>query len=457
LPRANQVNLDVSVLGFTALIALGASLLFGIVPALRSTRVDSNEALKEGDRGNTSRQRLLPALVVVEVALGLVLTAAAGLMIRTMSQLWNVNPGFNPQHVLTFSIAGSPALHGSPAAVRNGLTQTVEQLRAVPGVTAVSALEGGVPMRGDSELPYWVDGRPKPAEQSKMDMALFYAVDPEYLTVMNIPLLRGRFLTAQDNEKSPCAVVIDEDFVRTAFPRENPLGRSINLELMSMKCVIVGIVGHVKHWGLDVDAESKVRSQMYLTLRGIPDSLMDLVSTDSNYVVRTAGDPYAVVSALRLAIRRISGNMVMYGEESMEDVIASSLLARRFTKLLLGTFAILALISAAVGIYGVMSYTVTQATHDIGVRMALGADTRMVLQGILKGAMTMAGLGIAVGSVAALAVTRVMKELLCGGSATDPFTFVTVALVLLAVTLLASYLPALRATKVDPIIALRCE
>jgi predicted permease len=457
LPRADQVRLDGSVLAFTAVVALGASVLFGLAPALRTARADLNDALKEGDRGNTRRQRLLPALVVVEVALGLLLTTAAGLMIRTMAQLWSVHPGFDPRQVLTFGIAGSPAVHGTPAAVRNGFMRTSDRLRNVPGVTAVSVLVGGLPMSGDSELPYWVDGRPKPAEQSQMDLALFYAVDPDYLGVMQIPLLRGRFLSPQDGENSRCAAAIDEDFVARAFPHQEPLGQHVNLELLNMKCEVVGVVGHVKHWGLDADATAKIRSQMYFSFRQLPDSVMDLASTGSEYVIRTGGDPYAVVPALRRTIGDVSGNMVMFGEESMQDVINDSLSARRFTRLLLGTFAVLALVLAGVGIYGVVSYTVTQSTHEIGVRMALGADRSTVLGAVLKGAMSMAGLGIALGAVAAFAATRVMKGLLFGVTATDPLTFGAVASLLAVITLAASYVPARRATKVDPIVALRCE
>jgi predicted permease len=458
LPRTSQIHLDGTMLGFTALVALGSTLLFGLMPALRSARSDLNDALKEGDRGNTSRQRLLPALVVAEIALGLVLTTSAGLMIRTMSNLWSVNPGFDPQHVLTFGVAGSPAVHGTPTAVRNGVTQTIERLRSAPGVTAASVLFGGLALSGDdSELPYWVDGRPKPVDQSQMDLALFYGIDADYLGAMRIPLLRGRFISAQDTETSPCTVAIDEEFAAKAFPKEEALGRHINVELLGMKCEIVGIVGHVKHWGLDTDASASVRSQMYISFRQFPDSVMDLASTGSNYVLRAQGDPYAVVPSVKHAISSVSANMVLYSEQSMEDVIASSLSARRFTRLLLGTFAVLALVLAGVGIYGVVSYTVTQSTHDIGVRMALGADRRAVLGSVLKGAMLMAGLGIAFGGAMAIAATRVMKELLFGISANDPLTFGVVACLFAGVTLLASSLPALRATKVDPIVALRCE
>jgi predicted permease len=335
--------------------------------------------------------------------------------------------------------------------------RTFDRLRAVPGVTAVSVLVGGLPMDGDSELPYWVEGRPKPEEQSQMDQALFYAVDPEYQRVMGIPLLRGRFISAADTEKTPCAVAIDEEFAARAFPKSDPIGQHINLELLAMKCEVVGIVGHVKHWGLDADATAKVRAQMYLPFRGLPDSVMDLASTGSSYVVRANGDPYALVPSLKRAVAEISGNMVLFGEQTMVDVISDSLSSRRFTRLLLGVFAGLALVLAAVGIYGVVSFSVTQATHDIGVRMALGADRRTVLVAVLTRALSLAGIGITLGAAAAFAATRVMKDLLFNVSATDPLTFGAVAILLAAVTLLASYMPALRATKVDPIVALRCE
>jgi ABC-type antimicrobial peptide transport system permease subunit len=245
--------------------------------------------------------------------------------------------------------------------------------------------------------------------------------------------------------------------VAKAFPNQEPLGQHINLELVQMKCEVVGIVGHVKHWGLDADASAKVHSQMYLAFSQFPDSVMDLASTGSGYVARVNGDPYLLVPALKQAVREVSANMVMFGEQSMLDVISNSLSARRFTRLLLGTFAGLALVLAGVGIYGVVSYTVTQSTHDIGVRMALGANRRDVLGAVLKDAMSMAGAGIVLGAATAFAATRVMKDLLFGVSATDPLTFGAVALLLGGVTLVASYIPAVRATKVDPIVALRFE
>ena len=456
LPRADQIHLDASVLGFNALVALLASVLFGITPALDAARSDVSTALKEGGRGTTSRHGLQRALVVVEVALALVLATSAGLMMRTMSQLWSVNPGFDPRNVLTFGVAGSPAVHGTPTAVRNGVTDTTERLRSIPGVQAISLVGGAMPMKSDSELPYWVEGRPKP-EPSQMDLALFSFVDPGYLSVMRIPLYRGRFLSTQDDENSPCVAAIDEEFVRRAFPNQDPLGQRVNLELLQLSCEVVGVVGHVKQWGLDADATAKVQSQMYLASRQIPDSVMDLISTGSEYVVRTTVEPYALVPALERTISGINGKMVAYGEESMVDVIGNSLSARRFTRLLLGAFAALALALAAVGIYGVVSYSVAQSTHEIGVRMALGADGGTVLRTVLRGAMQMALIGIAIGAVSALAVTRVMKDLLFGVSAADPATFGATAVLLASVAVVASYVPARRATKVDPIVALRYE
>jgi predicted permease len=457
LPRADQVRLDPSVLLFTAAISILASLIFGVTPALQSSRADLNETLKESGRGNTGRQGFQRGLVVAEVALALVLTVSAGLMIRTIAQLWSVNPGFDPQNVMDFNVAGSQAVHGKPAAVRAGLSQTIDTIARVPGVKTVSIMFGGTPLTGsDSELPYWIQGHAKP-DQSQMDMALFYGVNSSYLDVMHIPLLRGRFLTDQDNENAPCSVAIDNEFQKKAFGGQDAIGQYINFEIVPMKCQVVGIVGHVKHWGLDTDATSKVHSQVYLSYRQFPDQVMDLASTGSEYLIRTQGDPYSVVPELRRAISSINGKMVMYGEESMPDNIKDTLAARRFTRLLLGIFAALALALAAIGIYGVVSYSVTQATHEIGVRMALGADARTVLGMILRGAMQLALIGIAVGAVGGFAATRALRQLLFGVSSADPLTFAIVAVVLAGVTLLASYIPARRATKIDPMVALRYE
>lgn len=459
LPRTDQIHLDGSVLAFTAVISIFASLLFSATPALQISRSDLNETLKEAARGNTSRHGFQRVLVVTEVALAVVLTISAGLMIRTMSHIWSIDPGIDAHNVIDFGIAGSPVVHGTPMAIRNGFVQTEEKLHSVPGVQAVSVVFGGTPLTGsDSETWYWVEGRPKPADHSQMDLALFYGVDPDYFNVMRVPLKRGRLITARDIETSPCAIDVDEDFAQKAFPGQDPLGQHINLEIINIKCEIVGVVGHVKHWGLDQDAASKVHSQMYIPFRQFPDAVMDLASSSgSDWVVRTASDPYTLVPVFKRTISDINGRMVMFGAESMEDNIKDLLASRRFTRLLLGVFAGLALVLAAVGIYGVVSYTVTQATHDIGVRMALGATTRAVLGMVIGSAMKMALIGIVAGAAAGFAATQAMKGLLFGVSTGDPLTFFAVAAVLAGVTLLASYIPARRATKVDPMIALRVE
>src|SRR5262249_44771075 len=267
LPRADQIHLDGVVLAFTAGISILASLLFSITPALQTSRSDLNEALKEAARGNTSRPGFQRALGVAEVSLALVLPASAGLMIRTISHLWSVNPGLDPHNVLNFGIAGSPAVHGTPTAVRNGFSDTAERLRSIPGVEGVSVMFGGTPLTGsDSELWYWVEGHPKP-ERNQMDLALFYGVAPDYFKVMRIPLLRGRLISQQENETNPCAVDVDEEFAKKAFPGQDPLGQHINIEIINLKCEVVGVVGHVKHWGLDKDETSKIHSQMYIPFR----------------------------------------------------------------------------------------------------------------------------------------------------------------------------------------------
>ena len=326
-------------------------------------------------------------------------------MIRTMSKLWSVNPGFDPQQVLTFGVAGSTAVHGAPDAVRNGLAQTLSRFRSVPGVAGVSVLFGGLAMSGDdSELPLL--GR-RAAETGRAEPdgsgALLWRRSRVSERDAHSRCCAGASYRRRTTKKSPCAVAIDEDFAARAFPRQDPLGQHINLELLTMKCEVVGIVGHVKHWGLDADASAKVA---FADVSGLPASSRTASwiwpRRVPAYVVRAHGDPYVLVPALKQAVgesEREHGDVRRAEHAGRDQRLRCP--RRRFTRLLLGTFAALALVLAAVGIYGVVSYSVTQSTHDIGVRMALGADKRAVLGSVLKGAMSMAGLGIALGAAAA--------------------------------------------------------
>jgi len=457
LPRGNTIGLDATVLAFTALVSLAVSLVVGIAPAVQHSRAAMYEVLKDGARGATGRHGLQRTLVVVEVAVALVLTASAGLMVRTMSVLGSVDPGFDPHNVLVAGVAGSPAVHGTPAAIRNGFAETSRQLRLVPGFVSASILVGSIPMNIDTQLPYWVEGRPRPAEQSQLDHALFYAVEPEYFRLMRVPLLRGRLLDSRDHEHAACGIEVDEEFARRAFPGQDPLGQHVRFDVLPTACEVVGVVGHIKQWGLDADATSSVRSQVYVAFRQLPDGVIDLISNGSAFVVRTAGNPYAVVPALGRAARTVNGNLVLFSAQSMEDVIAGSQGPRRFTRLVLAVFAGLALLLAAVGIYGVTSYAVSRSVHEIGVRQALGADRRRVLGMVIGNALRLAAFGVLIGGAGALVATRAMRGLLYGVASADPATFAAVSLTLLLVTAAASAVPAWRATRVDPIAALRSE
>ena len=390
--------------------------------------------------------------------MALVLLIGAGLMIRSLLDLWNVNPGFNPRGVLTFAVSLSPSLGTNATTSRNAIREIDERLRNIPGVESVSSTGGALPMTGDNEFPFWLGGEPKPADQSGMKQSLFYLAEPDYLTAMGIPLHRGRFFTQDDNEHSPPVIVIDESFAREYFPNEDPIGKRINIGIINTEPEIVGIVGHVKQWGLDTDGDARhpIVAQAYMPLMQIPDQFWN-GPPQSEVVVRTKGSPAGMVPAIRDAIEKMNSENVMYETKPLEQVVAESLADRQFSMILLGVFAALALLLSSIGIYGVISYVVGQRTHEIGIRMALGAQPGHVLRLMLGEGMRMALVGVAIGIVAALGLTQLMTNMLFGVSAADPITFCGVALVLAGVALTACYIPARRAMRVDPMVALRYE
>ncbi len=457
LPRAEEVQLDGRVLLFTLAAAVLAGILFGLVPALKTSRADLQETLKEGGRGlSGSRHRAQRVFVVVEVALALVLLAGAGLMIRSLAKLWRIDPGFDPHNVLTFYMS-FPSRTDSPEVVRATWRQLYDSLSAVPGIQAASLDASAVPMASESDLPFWLERQPKPSTQAEMKLTLFYIVQPDYLNVMKIPLKRGRFLSPHDDEHSPIVVVIDERFARDYFGGQDPIGKRVNFGILNVTAEIVGVVGHVKQFGLDEGPAPGLEAQCYFPIVQFPDQFIPLLARRAVVVARTAGSPLAQLGSIRHALVQVNPRLVMYETKAMDGIVADSLAVRRFSMLLLGTFAALALVMSCVGIYGVIAYMASQRTQEIGIRMALGAERRDVLRMVLGEGAKMALVGVAIGLAAAFGLTRLMANMLFGVSAHDPLSFAGVAGLLILVALAACYTPARRAAKVDPVVALRNE
>ncbi len=456
LPRREAIALDGSVLLFTLVISLLTGILFGLAPALESSRSNVQEALKEGGRSAVGGQRRTQSVFVVsEVALALVLLAGAGLLIRTLQHLWDVNPGLNPQHVLTMQVALSPTLFADPSAIRTAWRQLLDRVRSIPGVesAAVTIL---VPLSGDdNEMSFWTSGQP-PSSMAQMPVALGYITTPGYLRTMGIPLQRGRYFTEQDSESSRKVVVIDEILARHFFPSQDPVGKQLQLAGFG-PMEIIGVAGHVKHWGLDSDDSAKIRDQLYFPFFQIPDQFMAQAKTGLRLVLRTGSNPMSMVSAVSKQVMGPGRDQPVYNVNSMEQLISSSVARRRFMRLLLVVFAGLALTLAAIGIFGVISYSLSQRTHEIGIRMALGAERRDVLALVVRQGLTLALAGVAIGLAAALGLTHFLAGMLYGVRPTDPITYLLACLLLTGVALLACCIPARRATKVDPMVALRYE
>ena len=465
LPRAEGIGLDFRVLMFTLGISLLAGIVFGLAPAWKAARGSLGGTLRESGRGlaggRGGAQRLF---VVGEMAMALVLLIGAGLMIRSLFQLWGLDPGFNPKNVMTIEVSGPASYKTQSAdAIRAAFRQIHDKLASAPGVQAVSFNWGAHPMGSDDEEYFWFVDKPKPTHQSEFPMTLEYIVEPDYLKVMQIPLKRGRFFNAADNEHSLAVVVIDESLAQKYFSDRDPIGQYLDLNNNPAdpdkvpNPQIIGVVGHVNQWGLDQDAASPLHAQMYLPFAQIPDKEIRRNGLGSDVFIRQQKSGGTNLASLRSRALEFNSELVVHNPEDMEKTVADSISDKRFTMVLLGVFALLALLLASIGIYGVLSYMVGQRTKEIGVRMALGAQRFDVLRMVLRDGARMTTRGVILGLIGAFGLTRLMASMLFGVRATDPLTFVAVAVLLSAIALLACYVPARRAMKVDPMEALRHE
>ena len=469
LPRAEEIGLDARVLLFTFAVSILAGILFGLAPALKSATPNIGESLKDGGRSISGyRSRTQATFVIGEMAMAFVLLIGAGLMIRTLLQLWRVDPGFDPHNVVTFGIHPDPSLaEQSPDRIRAFVRQMRSSMHSIPGAEYVSIERGAQLMESDNEIAFWVDGHTPPPRQVDLPLTLEYSVEPEYLKVMRIPLLRGRFITDSDNEHSARVVVIDSGFAQKYFPGQDPIGKHVNIldydtgasHRSFLALLVVGVVGHVNQFGLADDSKSSLQAQIYLSFMQTPDVAMKNVALGMSVFARyrpslNADSFFQTMRNILLASNR---DLIVSGNESEEEIVAQSIASQRFSVILLGIFAALALLLASIGIYGVLSYVVAQRTQEIGVRMALGAQHADVLRLVLADGARMVLVGIAIGVLAALGLTRWMASMLYGVTPTDPLTFAVVAVVLCGIGLCACYVPVHRAMRVDPILALRHE
>jgi putative ABC transport system permease protein len=450
LIEMKSVSIDYRMLTFTLLTTVITGLAFGVIPALASSRLDLQDALKEGSRsasGGAGGRRTRKALVVAEIAMTLLLLVGAGLLIRSLARLHSVDPGFDPRNLLTVRLILPGSKYREPQQVTGFYRDLIHRVETLPGVKSVGA-NAFPPFAGPgSATSFLIEGRPMPAA-GESPVADVRIVDANYFETMKIPFHDGRNFTDAETTESRHVVVVNQTLVRQYFPDENPLGKqlTINMKSENVPSEIIGVVGDVKHVGLD----SEVRPMTYWPHPELPIGSMTLM-------VRTSGDPMSLVSALRNEVKAIDKDLPLSDVRTMEQLLAASTARSRFLAVLLAIFAALALTLACVGIYGVMSTTVSQRVREIGIRMALGARQADVVRMVVGQGMVLVGIGIAIGLTGALALTRLMSTLLFGVTATDPMTFASLAALLGVVALVACLVPALRATKVDPLLALRCE
>jgi len=458
LPRGDNIHVNAPVLFFALGVSMVVGILFGLAPALRSSRADLQPSLKEGGRGSTGgHHRTQSGLVIVQIALTLVLLAGAGLLFRTIQHLWKADLGFESQHVLTFQVGLSPSATKTGAGVRAAYQQLLARIRQIPGVQGAE-ITTEVPMTHQiNSIPFWVDSH-RPSSVAEAPRTLGFITGPDFLQTMRIPLIRGRFISQQDTINSPLVAVIDSELARTYFPGKDPIGRTITFPQVG-DYRIIGVVGHVQHWQVGLSSPF-MQNQSYVSIYQVQDRWMTTIDTWTWVVVRTPLDASIVLPEIREAVYRGASNQTVYHAQSMVEIVSESMSPQRFPLILLGSFASLALLLASIGIYGVISYSVTQRAHEIGIRMALGAEKRDVFRMVVGQGLSMAFAGLVIGVTATLVFTHLLlsfSHLLYGVGASDPTTLLSVSAVLIGVAILACYLPARRAMRVDPMVALRYE
>jgi predicted permease len=459
LPRGEDVRVNAAVLLYTLAVSLLVGILFGIAPALKAWRADPQASLKKGGHSTPVHRRTQSSFIVIQVALTLVLLVGAGLLLRTILRLWSVPPGFDTNNVITLKAGVSHSLTKTPSDTRVAYQQLMDRIRQIPGVQAAD-FTTAVPLTGEAGyLPFWLDSQRPASLQGAARMEAFLT-GPDYFRAMGIPLLQGRFFTMEDTSNSPCVAVIDSGFAHKFFADGKPIGHTITAGFEAFgPCTIVGVAAHVKDAALNDTAVAN-QYQTYYSLYQDPDQWVALNYPEASIVVRTPLDAATLIPAIKATVYQAGNEQPVYHVQTMRQIVADSMSEQRFPMILLGTFAGLALLLAAVGIYGMISYSVTQRVQEIGIRMALGADKGNVLRLFIGRELRVVLAGIAAGAAGALILTRTLpslSHLLYGIGSSDPLTFAAVSLVLIGVAVLASYIPACRAVKVDPVVALRYE
>jgi predicted permease len=460
LPRGENVSVNAPVLLYTMIVSVVVGILFGLAPVLKTRSAGPQISLKQGGRDATvTHRRTQSSFVVVQVASTLVLLVGAGLLFRTILQLWNVNPGFDTENIIALKVGVSPSLTKTPSSTRVAYEQLIERIRQIPGVEAAD-FTTAVPLSGQGGyLPFWLDSQ-KPESLQAAPRTGWFLTGPDYVRAMGLRIIQGRFLSADDTTKSPCVAVIDTNFARRFYPDGKPIGHSITAGFASFgPCTIVGVVNHIKYADLN-DSGPANQYQTYYSLSQDTDQWVPLNYPDASMIIRTPLDLATLIPAIKAVAYQAGSEQPIYNVQTVQQIISDSMSGQRYPMILLGSFAGLALLLASVGIYGMTSYSVTHRVHEIGIRIALGADKGKVLRLIIGQALKLVLGGIAIGALGALVLTRTLSSLshlLYGVGSKDPATFAIASIILTAVAALAGYIPARRAARVDPMVALRHE